>query len=173
MGALGLGPNERRRYESHLESRVLELGLKAGRAELEGQWKALRRGWYAGGETFAEKLRGKLQRLLAGGRRESHSGAAKREHGERAAQEWLALGLARLGLDPEVLRRGRKVTPEKAALSRWLRERSTVSLRWVGERLGMGHYSNAGRGTGKMRTQDVRKLEQALSKLATIAGDGR
>jgi hypothetical protein len=35
----------------------------------------------------------------------------------------------------------------------------------------MGHYSNAGRGTEKMRTQDVRKLEQALSKLATIAAD--
>jgi hypothetical protein len=50
------------------------------------QWKALRRGWYAGGETFAEKLGGRIQRLLAGRRRESHSGAAKREHGERAAE---------------------------------------------------------------------------------------
>jgi hypothetical protein len=60
---------------------ALGLGLKAGRAELEGQWKALRRGWYAGGETFAEKLRGRIQRLLAGRRPESHSGAAKRENG--------------------------------------------------------------------------------------------
>jgi REP element-mobilizing transposase RayT len=171
LGALGLGPHEGRRYASHLESRVLELELKAGRTELEGQWKALRRGWYAGGEGFAEKLRGRLQRLLAGRRRESHSGGAKREHGERAAEKLLAVGLARLGLAPEALRRGRKVTAEKAALSQWLRERTTVSLRWVSERLGMGHYSNAGRGTRKMRPQDVRKLRQASSTLATIAGD--
>jgi len=171
MGALGLGANERRRYESHLESRVLELGLKAGRVELEGQWKALRRGWYAGGESFAAKLRGRIERQLAGRRRESHSGAAKREHGERAAEGLLAVGLGRLGLAAEGLRQGRKVTAEKAALSQWLRERTTVSLRWVSGRLGMGHYSNAGRGTRKMRSQDVRKLRQALSKLATIAGD--
>jgi hypothetical protein len=104
-----LGPNERQRYESHLESRVWGLGLKAGRAELEGQWKALRRGWYAGSETFAVKLRGKIQGLLAGRRRESRSGAAKREHGERAEEELLAVGLVRFGLGPEVLRRGRKV----------------------------------------------------------------
>ena len=173
MGAMGLGPNERRRYESHLESRVLELGLKAGRAELEGQWEALRRGWYAGGETFAEKLRGRMQGRLKGRRRESHSGAAKREHGERAAKELLAAGLARLGLGPDDLRQGRKVTAEKAALSQWLRERTTVSLRWVSERLGPGHYSNAGRGTRKMRRQDVRQLRQALARLATITGDGR
>ena len=122
---------------------------------------------------FAEKLRGRIQELLKGRRHESHSGAAKREHGERAAEELLAAGLARLGLGPGDLRRGRKVTAEKAALSQWLRERTTVSLRWVSERLGMGHYSHAGRGTRKMRAQVVRQLRQALSKLATIASDSR
>ena len=65
------------------------------------------------------------------------------------------------------------MTAEKAALSQWLRECTTVSLRWVSERLGMGHYSNAGRGTRKMRRQDVRQLRQALARLATITGDGR
>ena len=160
-----------RTNESHLESRVLELGLNAGPAELEGQWKALRRGWYAGDESFAEKRRGRIERVLAGRRRESHSGGAKREHGERAAEELLAVGVAKLGLAPEVLRLGRKVTAEKAALSQWLRERTTVSLRWVSGRLGMGHYSNAGRGIRKMGTQDVSKLRRALSKLATVAGD--
>ena len=57
MGALGLKPEERRGYEAYLEGRVLELGLNAGRAELEGQWKALRRGWYVGGESFGARLR--------------------------------------------------------------------------------------------------------------------
>jgi REP element-mobilizing transposase RayT len=173
MGALGLEPKEQRRYESHLESRVLELGLKAGRAELAGQWKALRRGWYVGGESFAEKLRGRIAGLLAGRGRETHSGGGKREPGERTAEELLEAGLARLGLVAADLRRGRKVTGEKAALAQWLRERTTVSLRWVSARLGMGHYSNAGRGPRKMRAADLRQLQQARSKLAAIGGKER
>ena len=118
-------------------------------------------------------MRQRIGWLIAGRRRESHSGAAKREHGERAAEELLRAGLEKLGLGETGLVEGRKVTAEKAALSAWLRERTTVSLRWVSERLGMGHYSNAGRGPRKMRAAEVRKLRQALSKLETVAGDKR
>jgi len=75
------------------------------------------------------------------------------------------------GVDREPYMAPGLVTAEKAALSQWLRERTTVSLRWVSGRLGMGHYSNAGRGIRKMGTQDVSKLRRALSKLATVAGD--
>ena len=69
----------------------------------------------------------------------------------------------------EELELGCRVTVEKAALARWLRERTTVSLRWVSERLAMGHYSNAGRGPRKLSTGDVRKARQARAKLETIA----
>ncbi len=62
-----------------------------------------------------------------------------------------------------------RVTAEKAALARWVRELTTVSLRWVGARLEMGHHSNAGRGPRKMSASDVRKARQARSKLDTIA----
>jgi hypothetical protein len=55
LGSLGLGPTECKSYEAYLESRVLELGTKAGRKELEREWKALRRGWYVGTESFREK----------------------------------------------------------------------------------------------------------------------
>ena len=152
---------------------LVELGLKAGRAERETQWKALRRGWYAGGESFAGQLRGRIEGLLAGRRRGSHSGVAKREHGERAAEEWLAAGLAKLGLAAEALHGRRKVTGEKSALSQWLRERTTVSLRWVSERLGVGHCSNARRASRKMRATDVRTLKRARSKVATLDADER
>jgi hypothetical protein len=161
MRAVGLGPNERRRYESLLEGRVLELGLKAGRLELERQWKAMRRGWYAGSEGFAAKLRGGIKKLISGKGRESHSGAPKREHGEHAAEELLGAGLAQSGLAQEDLRRGRKVTAEQAALAKWLRRRTTVSLRWVSERLAMGHYSNAGRGPRRMGAAQARKWQRA------------
>jgi len=52
----------------------------------------------------------------------------------------------------------------------WLRAQTAVSLRWVSERLAMGHYSNAGRGPRKMRAEDRRKFQQALAKLAGKAG---
>ncbi len=168
LGALRLKPQDRRGYESYVEGRVLELGMQAGRLELEGQWKALRRGWYVGAEAFGARLRERIGRLVRGLRRESHSGTSQREHGEAAAEQWLREGLGRLGLREEELEKGRKVTPEKAALARWLRERTTVSLRWVSARLGMGHYSNAGRGPRKLSARDVRKARQARRKLETI-----
>ena len=52
LEGLQLRKKNRQGYEAYMESRVLELGLKAGRRELEEQWRALRRGWYVGGESF-------------------------------------------------------------------------------------------------------------------------
>ena len=98
MGALRLKPEDRRGYETYLEGRALELGMKAGRAELEEQWKALRRGWYVGGDRFAAGLRTQIKRASRACRRESHSGGAKRAHGEAAAEQLLERGLATLGL---------------------------------------------------------------------------
>ena len=106
---------------------------------------------------------------MAGRRRESHSGEHKREHDERAAEAWLRAGMSRLGVKERSLKQGRKVTPEKAALACWLRERTTVSLRWVSERLAMGHYSNAGRGPRKLKAMEEQKRRRALGKLKRIA----
>ena len=77
--------------------------------------------------------------------------------------------IAALGLTAEALVVGRKVTAEKAALAQWVRELTTVSLRWVSARLEMGHYTNAGRGPRKLSAGDVRKARKARSKLDTIA----
>ena len=59
-GAVGLKAGERRRYEADMESRVLALGLKEGRQELKAKWRALRRGWYVGAESFGEQLKRRL-----------------------------------------------------------------------------------------------------------------
>jgi hypothetical protein len=50
-------------------------------------------------------------------RRESHSGAVKREHGEQAAEQRLQAGLVALGLTAEELVPEPKVTTEMAARS--------------------------------------------------------
>jgi hypothetical protein len=77
----------------------MELGSKAGRKELDEQWKALRRGWYVGGESFAEKLKEGLQKAMQGRRRESHSGPAKVAHDRAAAEQSLDQAMQALGPD--------------------------------------------------------------------------
>ena len=169
LGALRIKPEDGQGYEIYLEGRTLELAVKAGRAGLEAQWRALRRTWYVGGEPFAAKLREQIGSLLEGCRRESHQGQVKREHGEWAAERWLQQGMTALALREEDLVCPPKVSAEKAALAGWLRERSTVSLRWLSERLHMGHYSNACRGPRKMSRDAERKRTQSRAKLDRLS----
>ena len=102
---------------------------------------------------------------MAGRWRESHSGENKREHDERAAEAGWRAGMTRLGLTKASVKQGRKVTAEKAALARWRRERATVSLGWISERLAMGHSSDAGRGPRKQKTSDEQQRRRAMAKL--------
>ena len=129
----------------------MELGLKEGRQELEEKWKALRRGWYVGEDGFFEKLKARLGALVAGKQRESHSGGARRAHGEAAAQKLLAVGLGCLGIGATDLKTLPKSAPEKTVLAWWLRERTTVSLRWVSQELGMGHYTRVTQAVSRMK----------------------
>ena len=165
LAVLGLTEKNRQRYEAYLESRVLELGLKAGRLELEEKWRALRRGWYVGGESFLEQLQEKLGAIVAGKQRESHSGGARRAHGEAAARTFLAEGLAALGLCRSDLKALPKGAPEKTVLAWWLREQTTVSLRWIGQMLAMGHYTRVTQAVSRMQRKPGRKLEKMKRSL--------
>jgi hypothetical protein len=50
-------------------------------------------------------------------------------------------------------------------LAWWLRQRTTVSLRWLGERLGMGHYTRVSQAIGMVKRNRDRKLERLRRKL--------
>ena len=165
LAGVGLKEGERKRYEAYLESRVLELGLKAGRQKLDEEWKALRRGWYVGPEGFLEQLKARLGALVAGKRRESHSGGAQRAHGEAAAQNLLSAGLAALGISKEDLRALPKSAPEKTVLAWWLRGRTTVPLRWVSQELEMGHYTRVAQAVSRMQRGPARKLQHLRRRL--------
>ena len=112
MGRLGLAPADRRGYEAYMEGRVLELGRKARRKELEARWKALRRGWYVGGASFLERLEAYLDRALEGRQRESHSGQAKDAHDEAVAERALGQALGALGLSDAELEQMPRSAPE-------------------------------------------------------------
>jgi putative transposase len=163
MEDLGLAKGAVQGYEAYMEGRVLELEIKAGRAEFQAKWKELRRGWYLGGEGFGERLRQRLERALAGRQRESHSGPARRAHDEQAAEQMLQNGLTLLGIpEPKHLP---KSSREKVALAWWLRERTTVSLRWVSQRLEMGHYSRVSQAVSRMARSPNRHLAKLKEKL--------
>ncbi|HZQ48357.1 MAG TPA: transposase [Verrucomicrobiae bacterium] len=165
LGAARLSGQPRRAYAAYIEGRVLELGLKQGRKELEEKWKTLRRGWYLGEEKFFDKLKDRFAALVAGKRGESHSGGAKRAHDESAARQWLIHGLGVLGIRPADLPRLPKGAPEKTALAWWLRRQTTVSLRWVAQELGMGQYTRVTQAVSRMNHQPSRKLRQLKSLL--------
>jgi hypothetical protein len=50
-------------------------------------------------------------------------------------------------------------------LAGWLRERTTVSLRWVAERLGMGHYTRVTQAVSRLKHRPGRRLRQMKSRL--------
>jgi hypothetical protein len=152
-------------YEAYIEGRVLELGLKAGRMELEQQWKALRRGWYVGSGTFLETLRQRLGQMCRPARRQSHSGGAKVEHGQVAAEAMVRRGFERLGIAEGKLGDMQKKAPEKTALAWWLRQRTTVSLEWVSERLKMGHPANVSHAVNEANRGTDRKIERLKARL--------
>ena len=171
LGSLGMRPGSGsgQGYEAYIEGRVLELGLQAGRKELEGEWRALRRGWYLGAAAFGEQLQERLARAVAGRRRESHSGPAKAAHTAAAAEAQLAAALQHLGLSAAALAALPKGAPEKVALAWWVRARTTAPLRWTAERLNMGHYTRVTQAVRRMRTRPGRRLQQLKQDLQRLA----
>jgi len=70
---------------------------------------------------------------------------------------------------------GAKVTIEKQVLAWWLRSRTSVSCRWIGERLGMGDESSVSRAVGVVRDgkeRRVRRWQRVLGRLEASAIQG-
>ena len=70
------------------------------------------------------------------------------------------------GLDKDALHDLPKGSPEKVALAWWLRENTTVTLRWVSERLAMGHSTRVTQAIRRMSRRPARKLANLKRKLA-------
>jgi hypothetical protein len=102
---------------------------------------------------------------MAGRKRESFSGAAKESHDQAAAERALPRGLAVLGLSEEGLGQLPKGAADKVVLAWWVRQRTTVPLRWVAERLAMRHYSRASQAVNRMQRRPGAKLEKLRRKL--------
>ena len=86
-------------------------------------------------------------------------------HGEQEARRLLALGRAVLEVGDRQLQEGAKGMPEKEALAWWIGQRTTVSRRWVGERLWMGDESRVSHAIRRVeagRDSQLAKLKARL-----------
>jgi hypothetical protein len=115
-----------------------------------------------------------LDGAVEGRRRESQSGQAKAAHDEAAAEKALRQALEALGLGESDLEQMAKSAAEKMVLAWWLRQRTTVGLRWVSQRLRMGHFTRVSQAINQVKRRPEakhEKLKRRLSKLTQAKAD--
>lgn len=160
LGAFELAEDGRgrRAYVEWLEKRAANEGGKVDEAAM----KALRRGWYLGEPTFADRLR-ELVSKSAG--KEPGRDPVARAHGEAEAADLARRGLEAQELDSKekTLRRLRKGDFRKVLVAVLLRKHTNVSNRWLVERLAMGHPNALSRLMG-----DFRKNSESMKELEKI-----
>src|SRR6185369_14468686 len=95
------------------------------------------RGWCLGSEEFRKEL------LAAASERVglSHFGAGRQQTGEEKANRLVAQSLGDLGWDEKELQNRRKGDESKVAMARLLRKDTTMSLKWIANRLEMGSWT--------------------------------
>jgi len=119
--------------------RQFELRMEERRAQETGRdWRAIRRGWCLGDEGFRREL---LQQI-DGRMGEHHYGEERRESAEEKAQRLVAEGLRKARWKEADLRRRRKSDPVKIGLATRLRRETTMTLKWIAERLQMGAWTH-------------------------------
>lgn len=142
LGSLGIladNAQGRRGYEAYIEGRVVECRSDKARQALEADWNRIRRGWYLGEPSFKERLLERMAPLFDRRKPASVSGEAVRARTEREAEQWIQEALRRLGLEDGGLSRLPKGADVKLVMAWWLRCETTLSRRWIAQRLGMGH----------------------------------
>jgi hypothetical protein len=70
-----------------------------------------------------------------------------------------------LGISADQLPKMPKGSAEKTVLAWWLRQRTTVSLRRVGEALEMGHYTRVTQAVSRMNRRPTRKMAAIKQRL--------
>ena len=113
----------------------METLLEARRAgETGADYKRVRRGWCLGDKTFRQELLGQMKERMGA----EHYGAGRQETKEAQAEEMVVVQMRRLGWREEDLARRPKGDPAKVALAVRLRAETTMTVKWIAERLRMG-----------------------------------
>jgi putative transposase len=137
----------RRELVEYLDRRAAQEGRKSGLAPLpdgaDARMSHLRRGWYWGGQEFAQWALEFADRLVRKGKSRAYLRSRERlAHGVVQAEKLLKEGLVLAGLDKESMATLRANDPRKVALARLVWKRTTASQAWIAERLGMRSAAN-------------------------------
>jgi REP element-mobilizing transposase RayT len=119
-------PSARREFALRMEARRA--------AELDKEWKTVRRGWCLGGKEFRQEL---LEHMR-GRTGPNHGGEERRETEEAWAEQLLAEELKRRRWAGAELAQRRKGDALKLKLARRLRQETTMTLNWIAKRLHTG-----------------------------------
>ena len=106
--------------------------------ELEEQWKPIRRGWCLGEQAFREELLAQMSGRMG----EHHDGVERRESAEEKAERIVREELRKMGWKPEELARRAKGDAAKLAIASRLRRETTMTLKWISQRLAMGAWTH-------------------------------
>ena len=137
-------------------------GVPALPADADARCSHLRRGWYWGGQAFAERLRKLAGQVAAQRTPRSRQNRRARElvaHDEAQAAEWLREGLKAAGLRAADLQGTPGSDPMKLALAELLWKHTTVGQGWIAEHLAMRSAANVSQ---QLRRLDRTKLLQQL-----------
>ena len=126
MGGAAAGRNE---FARQMEQRRQE--------EEDADYREIRQGWCLGSEEFRKELLAATTDRVG----RSHYGSERQEAGEERAERLVRHGLKDLGWDEKDLAERRKGDPGKVELARRLRQVTTMTLRWISNRLQMGSWT--------------------------------
>ncbi len=115
--------------------RQFALRMEQRRAsEDKEEWVPLQRGWFLGEEQFRKELLAQMKRK----RHENHYGEEAAESELERAEALVESELRRLGWKEAELGRRRKGDKKKAQVAARLRKETTMTMKWIAERLKMG-----------------------------------
>ena len=100
--------------------------------------EAIRRGWFIGPQEFIARLVDRLDRPVS----EHHHSRERTQTDEQKAEAIIRAFLAKIGWGNKELKRHRKSDPHKVKLAQQLRTRTSVSLKWIAQRLEMGSWTH-------------------------------
>jgi REP element-mobilizing transposase RayT len=106
--------------------------------EQEGTWQGVRRGWFLGEAQFKEELLAQA----AGRVGANHYGVDRQETGTVQAERIVTEELKRRGWTEADLARRRKGDAGKVAIAGRVREQTTMTLKWIAQRLQMGSWTS-------------------------------
>ena len=158
-----------RRYTVLMEKKARECVAGEESEQEKAEWKAVRKGWYLGSDTFRDRLLDLADNRVQGRKRSSYRGEGLEGHDERAALRLLEQACRALGVTLTDLWGRRQTDPEKQAVTWWVKSRSVVGDEWLSAKLEMGSRTNVHRAVHAFRTTADRgrlKLKQLLQLCA-------